>query len=575
MKKLLSFTMMATLLGTSLYSQDFTEGNLVLLRIPHDETTSGGGETTNGNGALPMFLDEWDPNCISCGVKKTVALPTEETTISGKLNYRVVGNGSSGATHHISRSVDGRYLVVQGYSIPTGTNVHYTNATYDNIKPSFALVDHAGNINSTTRFTNAFTTGWMRAAVSYDGTGIWFGNASSAGGIHYLTVGSEANTTRIGGDYAWTAHLDGKKVLMGYNGSIRRIGPAVDLPKTTGQTVQAFTLSPDATDNNAKPSAVGMIALTNKAGQKVIYICDGNGTGSSPGIKKYLVNEAANTITFKGYIPISALPLGGGVSSIVGKVLYETDGTTFKSIELFTIGSGTNITNDAGRLVKIVDLAKFDETINATSSLLKNFKDEEIGGKKYFVRSLAWAPVENSTLPIKLESFKASQSTRGIELRWTTASEINNAYFEILKSIDGENFEVVGTVKGSGTTSAMHSYSFTDVNVSEGLYYYQLRQVDIDGKSETNSPIPVRFSVQTQDFKAWLAVNNQVNIKLTAKKVQKTQVIVSDILGRILIKKEVYITEGPNQFTLDLSKHKSPFIINISIDEKVFTEKLL
>lgn len=94
-------------------------------------------------------------------------------------------------------------------------------------------------------------------------------------------------------------------------------------------------------------------------------------------------------------------------------------------------------------------------------------------------------------LPISLESFTGRLINKSVELSWTTLVEINNDYFEILKSSDGTSFEVVGKVEGNGTMNRRNSYSFTDDQPSSGMNYYKLKQVDLDGRSESFNVIRV------------------------------------------------------------------------------------
>lgn len=548
MKTFIFLVMMICFAGTSVYAQnDFTEGNLVLLRIPLDGTTSDGTATSNGDGALPMFLEEWDPKNISAGVKKTVALPT---TVDGN-NYRVLGNGSNAYYHWLSRSIDGRYLVVQGYDVTEGTSVAKT-VPYSITKPTFALINYTGTVDSRTRI-NADITGQdaMRNALSYDGTGIWFANAGTQS-MHYMPVGNSAASTYLGGSSARAARFDGKQLLMSRSGSIQKIGTTESFPIASSTLLTGIAVS------NLNPLDFVVLNGANCA-NKVLYIVDI--TSGSVGIKKFFYEESENKLTYKGAI---ALP---GASTLTGKIKYDSN-NEFEQVELYVVVS-TGSTSK-GLLYKVVDDACFNEDVSASSpTLLKDFT-----GGNSFVRGVAWAPLEHSILPVKLESFKAIQTTEGIRLNWATASEQSNAYFEVLRSVDGENFEKVGTVKGSGTTSTTRIYSFTDVNVSNGLYYYQLRQVDINGKSETNSPIPVKFTMEKESFKVWITTD-AINVKLKANKAQKVEVLVSDVLGRTLIKKDVYVTEGENQFNLGQIRSKSPYIIKFLLGDKVYTEKLV
>jgi len=92
-------------------------------------------------------------------------------------------------------------------------------------------------------------------------------------------------------------------------------------------------------------------------------------------------------------------------------------------------------------------------------------------------------------LPVELVEFKGKYYNTGIKLMWSTVSEINNDYFDILKSFDGINYFKLISVKGKGTTNTLNNYEYVDYNVCDTLVYYKLKQVDYDGISTEYDPI--------------------------------------------------------------------------------------
>ncbi len=63
-------------------------------------------------------------------------------------------------------------------------------------------------------------------------------------------------------------------------------------------------------------------------------------------------------------------------------------------------------------------------------------------------------------LPVELLNFQAFVSGSNVRLRWRTASETNNAGFNVETGIDGENFEFISFVNGFGTTVVPQGYRF-------------------------------------------------------------------------------------------------------------------
>ena len=95
-----------------------------------------------------------------------------------------------------------------------------------------------------------------------------------------------------------------------------------------------------------------------------------------------------------------------------------------------------------------------------------------------------------NALPVELVSFEARAFPDYIQLRWETASENNNDFFSIEKSLDGEHFFEISKVNGYGTSSEGHAYHYEDYTPLNGVQYFRLRQVDFDGAFEY-SPITI------------------------------------------------------------------------------------
>lgn len=88
-----------------------------------------------------------------------------------------------------------------------------------------------------------------------------------------------------------------------------------------------------------------------------------------------------------------------------------------------------------------------------------------------------------SALPIELLSFEANQKNDNeVELLWETASESQNDYFTIERSLDGVNWSEVARVNGAGNSNQYLSYTLTDTNVPNTVVYCRLQQTDFNGE---------------------------------------------------------------------------------------------
>ena len=111
--------------------------------------------------------------------------------------------------------------------------------------------------------------------------------------------------------------------------------------------------------------------------------------------------------------------------------------------------------------------------------------------KQYFTLG---STTETNALPVELITFQGEAQEKAVLLTWETASEINNDFFEVQRSLDGQTFEKIGEVTGQGSSNETHRYQFIDRQPLEGTVYYRLKQVDYDGMYDYSELVAVRWT---------------------------------------------------------------------------------
>lgn len=101
--------------------------------------------------------------------------------------------------------------------------------------------------------------------------------------------------------------------------------------------------------------------------------------------------------------------------------------------------------------------------------------------------------VEINSLPVDLVSFTVTSTLTGNLLMWKTASEHASDYFLIEGSITGEFTEksIIHMISAAGNSTELITYSHIDNTFEPTINYYQLTQVDVDGKYKTYGPIAI------------------------------------------------------------------------------------
>jgi hypothetical protein len=124
----------------------------------------------------------------------------------------------------------------------------------------------------------------------------------------------------------------------------------------------------------------------------------------------------------------------------------------------------------------------------------------------------AFTAVISVALPVQITTFIASPSRLGVSLRWATATETNNAGFEVERKrttplsppyqggdVRG-GWNRIGFVAGAGTSNVPHDYSFDDKNLAAGRYAYRLKQLDQSGSFSYSQAAEVEIGIAPREF---------------------------------------------------------------------------
>ena len=181
------------------------------------------------------------------------------------------------------------------------------------------------------------------------------------------------------------------------------------------------------------------------------------------------------------------------------------------------------------------------------------FGGGNVGGSGTAFTNQCWEGTGGIYIPVELVSFSASANDGEVSLNWTTATETNNASFEIERSLDNIDYITISNLKGNGTTTEMHTYSFTDVVSISAKMFYRLKQIDFNGSFTYSKTIEVDVNTMPGDFVLSQNYPNPFNPSTTIK------YSVSKIINNqsSIINLKVYDALGNEVATL-VNEEKSP-----------------
>ena len=152
-----------------------------------------------------------------------------------------------------------------------------------------------------------------------------------------------------------------------------------------------------------------------------------------------------------------------------------------------------------------------------------------------------WSLVSFSTpLPIDLLSFTGSCKGSENVLNWTSATERNNDYFVVQRSIDAIHFETLKIVKtkaNQGNSSSLLQYEAVDNNPTSLITYYRLQQVDIDGKTQYSNVVVLTRETITGDLIAYPNPSQgSFIVSMNDENIENASLMIQDMKGSIVHK---------------------------------------
>jgi CshA-type fibril repeat protein len=138
--------------------------------------------------------------------------------------------------------------------------------------------------------------------------------------------------------------------------------------------------------------------------------------------------------------------------------------------------------------------------------------------------------IDVDPLPVTLVRFNVTKEGRTAQLSWATTEETNSDRFEIEKSLNGKEWEMIGKVASNGESAVLRQYAFTDKSPSDGSNLYRLRMVDKDETFAYSRIQTVKFDGIGSDLSIY---PNPVTDQLFLRDFsQVTKVIINDLNGR-------------------------------------------
>lgn len=392
----------------------------------------------------------------------------------------ILANGTGASTICTGSSANLKTTITGGtspYTLVTSAGTTNSYASGENVSVSPTMTTPY-TLTSVTDANGCASTG-LSGTPTVTVTNTWNAVASTG-----FTTGS---TWSCGVAPTSTADvtISGQNVTLSADATLNSITFASGGKLTLGaNTLTVGTATGGTSEGWAITNGVGALKITNFMGAKTFPI------GTLPAVyAPVIVNNSASARDFSARVGTTISGTPANVSKMVQLEWEVTPSNAVGNNAALTLQWPSAVENGSFVRGNAIEIAHYN------GSAWDDFKLATLGGSDPYTATASgfttFSPfvVANGTaLSVDFLDVNVKKQGNGNVLTWKTASEKNNAYFDVQHSTTGRDFDNIGQVKGKGTSTVTNAYIFNHADPSVNTHYYRLRQVAVDGK-ETFSKV--------------------------------------------------------------------------------------
>jgi len=187
---------------------------------------------------------------------------------------------------------------------------------------------------------------------------------------------------------------------------------------------------------------------------------------------------------------------------------------------------------------------------------------------------------DNSPLPIQLVSFSAEVQNDQVDVSWVTASEINNDFFTVERSLSGYDWGVVTELEGAGNSTDLLAYHAVDEAPYTGVSYYRLKQTDFDGKYEYSELIAVEYNYQINVtgfvYPTIVKSGGEFYINLENEIGDDIQVEMTDVQGEKVFSQTGFNQESKRKIIVEIGAlEQGMYIVTVKTIDNIFYQRIV
>lgn len=544
----------------------FTPGNLVHAKIVLND---GAGGTT----LVHALKSNQTVQVINFGTSTSDGTGIYGASFATDKNFVTLYDNGSGS----GRPIACTYIQDGGAALPTSTTASFYQTDVMNISGAWGTIIPNNLPNGIRRIEQrSFANGQIEGCPSIDDNGVWSSAVNTVNPVTGGVVGGATPTALklLNTDAPLTDPVitlasttqsnlieqctDGSGWVYYGNGA----GTLFAIHKTTN------TFTPSSVEINVGPISTPILNISASQSHQMFLMarrwnveCNSCNITNPVAVRFYydpIELDNAKTARDNAY---------AALGSSTGMTTSGTTAQWFKTIGVpFNATYISNILGNwfPGGVVKFGVTAGTNATITSVNASLSFVELSGIpsfsggtGGFSFGVQNGGGA----NGLPVKWGEIRGEASEAGNEISWTTATEVNTSHFILEFSHDGIHFfSASKPIAAAGSSQESQKYTTWHFD-NHAKTYYRIKLINNDGSEDYSETIAISRNIKNTPFEASIypipATNNALHIEIINSNSTYTFIDITDLQGRLILKKELISEQLHFHESIDLSSIES------------------
>jgi len=312
----------------------------------------------------------------------------------------------------------------------------------------------------------------------------------------------------------------------------------------------------------------------NNNGSMILYNCTGYKNGPNFGMSNNNPSSGevmvlTNCVSYSNRTGSNSFASAATQTTNSWQSPFVVDATDFTSLDTSVLRGPRNADGSLPD-ISLLHLASGSDLINSGTNVGLGF---------YGAAPDLGAFETNYTLPVGLLSFSGLVKNNTVVLNWKTASEFQNAGWEVEKWVAGTvAWQKIGFVAGKGNSNVLNQYAFTDAVLSSNTTQYRLKQMDVNGRYTYSNVILIKATEPKNKLSIYPNPSvNVTNISFNVSTQEKVQVQLYNCSGQLLqtVVNELLVPGVHQQLLATNMLSRGEYMLKLTMGNETYTQTLV